>query len=86
MVIRNTLIVFVFAFLYSVLRYTVFDTIPFEDIPTMIVNKAVSFSMIILLMNATLSYVYKKQDEYYGYLNIVKMFAIIHVLLSVTLL
>src|SRR3972149_2918464 len=83
---RTTLIVFVFTLLYSIFRYNIFGKIPPADIPTIIVNKAISFSMIILLLSASISYLYKKLDDYYGYLDLFKTFAIIHVLLSVALL
>ena len=83
---RNTLIVFVLTFLYSILRYNIFGNIPPADIPTLIVNKSVSFSMILILLNASISYLYKKLDDYYGYLDLFKTFAIIHVILSVALL
>ena len=83
---RNTLIVFALTFLYSIFRYNIFGNIPPADIPTLIVNKSVSFSMIVILLNASISYLYNKPDDYYGYLDLFKSFAIIHVILSVALL
>ena len=75
-----------FALFYSIMRYNVFGNVPLTDIPLFIVNKAIAFSMIIILAIAFVKYYYKKKDECKSYLNIFKFFSIIHVLISIALL
>lgn len=84
--LRNIIITFIATLLYSIFRYNIFGNVPFTDIPTVIVNKAISFSMMIILLLASLNLFYNKSDDYSGYLKTFKMFTIIHVLISISLL
>jgi hypothetical protein len=60
--------------------------LPLTDIPLFIANKAIAFSMIIILAIAFVKQNNKKKDECISYLNIFKIFSIIHVLISIVLL
>ncbi len=84
--LKKITIVFVLAFSYSIIRYNVFGIVPIADIPTLIINKAIAFSIIIMLLLGSISVINKKSDDYSEYLDLIKTFAIIHVLLSITLL
>ncbi len=80
---KNSCLVLLFTTVYAVLRYTIFGPVPYEEIPTLIFNKSISFALIILL---GLSFLEKKKSEKrYAYLRVVNMFVIIHVLLSLAL-
>ncbi|MBE2218345.1 MAG: hypothetical protein IAE90_09090 [Ignavibacteria bacterium] len=83
------------ALVYSVLRYNVFGGVPWEQLPLYIVNKAVSFSGIILL---TLSIILNKRsesgskllailkDSKSAFAGIGFLYIFVHVLLSLILL
>lgn len=86
MVLRNIWIIFISTFIYSVLRYNIIGDIPFSDIPTLIVNKAIAFSIIIILFLAFLSYFYKRQEDHKTYLFAFKIFTLMHVILSLVVL
>lgn len=78
-------IVFGCTLLYAILRYNIFGTIPLTDIPTLIVNKAIAFSMIIILLRAFISRIKNRYESFYSLVRVFKIFAIIHVLISVSL-
>jgi hypothetical protein len=86
MIYRNTIFVFVLTFLYSILRYNIFGEVPIIDIPTFIVNKAIAFSMIIILLLAVLKRINKKDEDFNNYLNVAKILTIIHVLITLSLM
>ncbi len=86
MVVRNCIIVFVLTLLYSILRYNVFGSIPVSDIPTIIINKSLSFSLIMFLLLAIVSRINNKVGHHKKYMQFTKAFVILHVLLSLSLL
>lgn len=83
---RNVSIAFILTLLYSILRYNIFGNVPVADIPTLIVNKAIAFSTTIILLFAFLNRAYKKADDSCSYMDVFTVFAIIHILISVSLL
>ena len=86
MVVRNCIIVIALTLLYSILRYNVFGNVPPSDIPTLIINKSISFSLIVFLLLACISRINNKVAEHKKYMQFTKIFIIIHVLLSFAIL
>ena len=86
MVVRNCIIVIVLTLLYSILRYNVFGNVPPSNMPTLIINKGISFSLIVFLLLACVSRINNKVAEHKIYMQFTKTFIIIHVLLSLSIL
>ncbi len=86
MILRNSIIIFLLTFIYSLLRYNFFGNVPFADIPTLILNKAISFSSIIFLFLAILNFHHKNKKNGASYINFFKAFSLMHILLSIPLL
>lgn len=85
-IIRNITIVFATTMLYALLRYNIFGPVPLADIPTLITNKAIAFSMILILLIAFVGSTKGRQEIYCAYLKLFKILAITHVLFSIILL
>lgn len=84
--IKYIAISFVSTFLYATIRYNVFGTTPFADIPTFILNKSISFTMIIMLAMILYKQFKSKKEDVDFLIKAFKIFTFIHVLLSLTLL
>ena len=83
---KSIIIAVTFALFYSIVRYNVFGNMPLSDIPLFIANKAIAFSMIIILMIAFVKYNSKNKDECVLYIDVFKIFSVIHVLITISLL
>ncbi len=82
----RTLIIFITAFLYSVIRYNIVGPVPIAEIPLFIMNKAISFSMVIIFAFSARSYFKSAIQEFINSMSILKGFALIHILISISLL
>jgi len=81
--LKNIVLIFIGTFFYAFFRYNIAGEIPMSDIPTLIVNKAIAFSMIVILGFFIFS---KKQTHISNYRSVFKAFAVLHVVLSTSLL
>ena len=82
----NTLIILTTALLYSVIRYNIIGHVPITEIPLFIMNKAISFSMVIIFAFSARSYFKGAIQEFINSMSIIKGFALIHILISISLL
>lgn len=46
------LLSFLFALTYAITRYNIFGNVPWEDIPLYVVNKAISFTVVLMLLSS----------------------------------
>jgi hypothetical protein len=72
--------------IYSVLRYNIFGNVPLTDIPSFIFNKSISFTLIAILPLVYFSCKNGHYENSKSYINALKAFTLMHVLLSVSLL
>jgi len=79
------IIIFILSFAYSFLRYNIFGNVPFYEIPTVIINKSISFSSIFILLLSSFSLIKNKNEEYNFYINIFKITVYIHIFLSLAI-
>jgi len=86
MITKRIVFVLLITMLYSIIRYNIFGNVSWSDIPTFVFNKSISFSMIIILALATFSLNRGSIDEFTDYMKVIKLFSIVHVLISINLL
>ena len=72
--------------LYAIIRYNIFGGVPFHDIPTYILNKSISFTMILLLATIIYKQIKGYKDEVLELIRSFKILTFIHILLSLSLL
>lgn len=81
----TVILIFSFAFIYAALRYIVFSTVSWDQLPLFITNKALSFSGLILLTISPILKYYRKEEN-----NILRfagfLFICLHSVISVILL
>lgn len=80
-----TAAIFGFSFFYAFIRYNLFGGIPFSDIPLFILNKAVSFSGTIFLLQAVLLQSKQKSEAAY-FFQVFDFLILLHILFSFTIL
>lgn len=68
------------------MRYNIFGNIPLTDIPAFIFNKSISFTVITILPFFYYSSKNVQEANCKDYINALKAFTLLHVLLSVSLL
>ncbi len=83
---RKFILIFVATAIYATVRYNVFGNFPWTDWPMFIVNKAISFTMTVLLFYATMNYYSTKTDLFEKWLSFIKKLSTLHILLSLVLL
>ncbi len=78
--------VLLFTFFYTIIRYVVFGNVEIIQVPTYLLNKSISMASTIFLLFASISFERKqmKKLKYWGSLS--WYFAILHVLLSLSIL
>lgn len=79
-------VVFVLTFVYAYVRYITFGTIASTHIPTVIVNKAIAFSIVVWLIFLIRDYFNQKSECLKLKLNILQSLIFIHIFLTVILL
>lgn len=83
---RILVIILLFTTIYSLLRYNVLGDVPFSDIPTFIINKSVAFTLVIILLVIFYYKLKKKRFNFEFMIKGLNAMAVIHILLSITLL
>ncbi len=79
-------IVFVACFTYSFVRYILFGKVELKDIPTVIVNKSVAFTIVIWLFFLLKSYLSNNQEKLKKDLKLIQSLIFIHIFLSLLLI
>lgn len=85
-VIKETTVYFTATLAYAIIRYNIIGPVPYADIPTFILNKAVSFTMIIVLLRLAIAAMKHNQEVSKQYKKTFKVLLSGHVLLSLILL
>lgn len=85
-VIRNTVFLFILCLLYAVLRYVIFGPYHWTDLPVYVVNKAVAFTLVIVILKGSVSLLKHRQELFKLYMQMVSLLAIIHILMIISLL
>lgn len=83
--IKSTILILTSTLIYAIIRYNVFGTVSYSDIPTLIVNKSISFSTIIFLAFASYYKLKHNTYKYDSYVQLFRTFVFMHVLLSMLL-
>lgn len=85
-VIRNTVFLFILCLLYAVLRYIILGPYHWTDLPVYVANKAVAFTLMIVILKGSVSLLKHRQELFKLYMQMVSLLAIIHILMSISLL
>lgn len=85
MVMRLAFIL-IFTTMYSIIRYCVFDTIPYSQIPVFILNKSISWTSVICLLLSAY-YMSKNNQIYSRFWGIATLHtAFLHIIMSLAIL
>lgn len=80
-------IFFLITFIYAFLRYNIFGETPMTDIPTVIVNKAISFTLTIWLLYAYWKfYTSDNIDVFHQHYELFRKMIFIHIFLSLLIM
>lgn len=83
---NKILLTFVFTLVYAIIRYNLMGNVPFTDIPAFILNKAISFSLIVLLLLIVIGKNSSGKDDIKLLIKFFNFFLVCHILLSTGLL
>ncbi|MCX7863137.1 MAG: hypothetical protein N2449_09110 [Bacteroidales bacterium] len=79
-------LIFLLTFLYAFLRYINFGDVELKDVPTIIINKAVAFTLVIWMFFLLWSWKNLYTEKLKMQLNILQSLIFIHIFLSIVLL